>query len=39
MTCFWVSDPLIDRFYSNLLIKGSEAKKTYATQTFMNVEI
>ena len=23
--CFWASDPLIDRFYNNLLIKGSEA--------------
>ena len=25
--CFWASDPLIDRFYLNLSIKGSEAKK------------
>ena len=25
--CFWASDPLIDRFYQNLSIKGSEAKK------------
>ena len=24
---FWASDPLIDRFYSNLSIKGSEAQK------------
>ena len=29
--CFWASDPLIDRFYQNLSIKGSEAQeqKTY----------
>ena len=25
--CFWSSDPLIDRFYINLLIKVSEAQK------------
>ena len=25
--CFWASDPLIDRFYWNLSIKGSEAPK------------
>ena len=25
--CFWASDPLIDRFYKNLSIKGSEAQK------------
>ena len=25
--CFWASDPLIDKHYSNLSIKGSEAKK------------
>ena len=25
--CFWASDPLIDRFYLNLSIKGSEAQK------------
>ena len=25
--CFWASDPLIDRFYQNLSIKGSEAQK------------
>ena len=25
--CFWASDPLIDRFYHNLSIKGSEAQK------------
>ena len=24
---FWASDPLIDRFYKNLSIKGSEAQK------------
>ena len=24
---FWASDPLIDRFYYDLLIKGSEAQK------------
>ena len=25
--CFWASDPLIDKFYKNLSIKGSEAQK------------
>ena len=25
--CFWASDPLIDNFYKNLSIKGSEAQK------------
>ena len=25
--CFWTSDHLIDRFYLNLLIKGSEAQR------------
>ena len=25
--CFWASDPLIDRFYLDLSIKGSEAQK------------
>ena len=25
--CFWASDPLIDEFYKNLSIKGSEAQK------------
>ena len=25
--CFWATDPLIDRFYENLSIKGSEAQK------------
>ena len=25
--CFWTLDPLIDRFYSNLSIKGSGAQK------------
>ena len=25
--CFWASDPLIDRFYLNLSIKGSEDQK------------
>ena len=25
--CFWASDPLIDKFYKNLSIKGSEALK------------
>ena len=25
--CFWASDPLIDRFYYDLFIKGSEAQK------------
>ena len=25
--CFWASDPLIDRFYENLMIKGSGAQK------------
>ena len=25
--CFWASDPLIDRFYKNLLIKGSISQK------------
>ena len=25
--CFWASDPLIDRFYYNLSIKGSEVQK------------
>ena len=25
--CFWASDPLIDRFYKNLSIKGSEVQK------------
>ena len=25
--CFWASDPLINRFYWNLSIKGSEAQK------------
>ena len=25
--CFWVSDPLINRFYYDLSIKGSEAQK------------
>ena len=25
--CFWASDPLIDIFYYNLSIKGSEAQK------------
>ena len=24
--CFWASDPLIDKFYKNLSIKGSEAQ-------------
>ena len=24
--CFWAPDPLFDRFYKNLLIKGSEAQ-------------
>ena len=37
--CFWASDPLIDKFYKNHTIKGSEAQKTKATQTFMNVVI
>ena len=32
------SDPLIDRFYYNLSIKGSEAQKK-ATGTFMNFAI
>ena len=26
---FWASDPLIDIFYKNLLIKGSEAQKQW----------
>ena len=25
--CFWASDPLIDKYYSNLSIKGSEAQE------------
>ena len=25
--CFWALDPLIDRFYKNLSIKGSGAQK------------
>ena len=25
--CVWASDPLIERFYKNLSIKGSEAQK------------
>ena len=25
--CFWATDPLIDRFYWNLSIKGSEVQK------------
>ena len=25
--CFWASDPLIDKSYKNLSIKGSEAQK------------
>ena len=25
--CFWASDPLVDKFYKNLSIKGSEAQK------------
>ena len=25
--CFWALDPLIDRFYSNLSIKGFRAQK------------
>ena len=25
--CIWASDPLIERFYKNLSIKGSEAQK------------
>ena len=25
--CFWTSDPLIDKFYKNLSIKGSEVQK------------
>ena len=25
--CFWASDPLINRFYKNLSIKGSETQK------------
>ena len=37
--CFWASDPLIDRFYQNLSIKGSEAQKTVAGRTIMNVVI
>ena len=37
--CFWASNPLIYRFYLNLLIKGSGAQKTKAIQTFMNVVI
>ena len=27
--CFWASDPLIDRFYKNLSIIGSEAQKEW----------
>ena len=27
--CFWASDPLNDRFYLNLSIKGSEAQKQW----------
>ena len=26
--CFWASDPLIDRFYKNLSIKGATEAKT-----------
>ena len=37
--CFWASDPIIDKFYKNLSIKWSEAEKTKAMQTFMNVAI
>ena len=25
--CFWASDPVIDRFFKNISIKGSEAQK------------
>ena len=27
--CFWASDPLIDGFYKNLSIKGSEAQNQW----------
>ena len=27
--CFWASDPLIDRFYYNLPMKGSEPQKQW----------
>ena len=27
--CFWASDPLIDIFYYNLSMKGSEAQKQW----------
>ena len=36
---FWTPGPLINRFYLNLSIKGSEAPKTKITQTLMNVVI
>ena len=28
--CFWASDPLIDGFYKNLSIKGSEAQEQWS---------
>ena len=32
--CFWASDPLIDRFYWNLSIKGSEAQNKSRTNVY-----
>ena len=32
--CFWTSDPLIDKTYKNLSIKGSEAQKKGQTNFY-----